>query len=97
MLDRIYPIVWQDGRIASGTKSVAYWMIVKNFDFGANTFHKGKRDGVSNRGGKKQVTTVGIGNKRGGEGGINNRAKEGKRQTTIAIATKGIIAVAARK
>ena len=57
MLDRVY--LWRDklGRLALGTKSVAYWMTVENFDFRPNICHKGKGNGVRNRGGK-QVTTV---------------------------------------
>ena len=41
--------------------------------------------------------TVGVSNKRGGEGGVYSRAEERKGRTTVAVATKGIIAVAAGK
>jgi len=51
---------------------------VKNFDFGPNICHKGKGDGIDNRGGKKQVKTVGVGNKESGEGDVGSRAGKGK-------------------
>ena len=52
-----------------------------------------EEDGVGNRGERKQVTTIGVDNKGGREGGIANRAEEGKRRTIIVTETKEIIAV----
>jgi len=70
------------GSLALGTKSVACWVTMENFDFGTNICHKGKGDGVGNRRGRKQVTIVGVVNKRGKEGGVGSRARKekGKRQ-----------------
>jgi len=33
---------------------VACWITLENFDFGPNICHKGKNDGVENRGGRKR-------------------------------------------
>jgi len=41
--------------------------------------------------------TVGVDSKGSGEGGVGNRAGEGKWRTTFAVATKGIIAMAVRE
>ena len=68
---------------------------MENFNFGHNTFHKGKKDGVDNRGERKQVMTVGVDSKGGGEGGTDNRAREGR--MTVATATKGTIVVTTRE
>ena len=46
-------------RLAPGTKSVECSMTLENLDFGPNTYHKEKGDGVDNRGGRKQIMTVG--------------------------------------
>ena len=57
---------------------MACWMTVENFDFGPNTCHKKKEDGVSNKGGRKQVAMVGVDSKGAGEGGVDSRVGEGK-------------------
>ena len=54
---------------------------------------QGERDGVGNRGGRRQVTTVAVSNK--GRGGNGSRAGEGKGRTTIVAGTKGTIAMVA--
>jgi len=51
---------------------------LRSFDFRPNTCHKGKGNGVGNRGEGKQVTTVGVSNKGDSESGVDSRAKEGK-------------------
>jgi len=54
-----------------------------------------ERRGVDNRGGKKQITAVGVGSKGGGEGGVGSRAGEAKGRTAVGTATKGIIVATA--
>jgi len=49
---------------------------------------QGKEDGVGNIGERKQVTTVRVDSKRGGEVGVDNRAEEGKQVTTAWVDSK---------
>jgi len=60
---------------------------MKIFDLVLNIDQKRKRDGVSTRRGRdwssKYITTARISSRGGGEGGVNSKAKKGKRRVTV--------------
>jgi len=72
-------------------------MIVGNFNLRPNTYHKGKENGVDNRGERRQVMTVRIDSKEGGEGGVDSRTGKRNGQMAVAAATKGTTAVTAEE
>ena len=79
--------------LAMGTRSMEYLNLVLNI------YHKEKEDGAGNKGGRgwwpKQVTTVRIGSRGGGEGGVGSRA--GKERDGWQLWQQKRIAVAAEK
>ena len=67
---------------------------VKNFDLVTNISHKRKGDGIDSRGGRgwwlKQVTTVRVDRRRGGEGVVGSRTEDEKERVTVNSLISGV-------